>query len=59
MAFDDRGAIAGMLPNTPDRLAAFIRDPASVKPGSTMPAMPVTEAEARDIAAFLYAQQDD
>lgn len=59
MGFDDRGVIAGTLANTPDTLAAFIRNPSSVKPGSTMPAMPVSEAEARDIAAYLYAHQDD
>jgi mono/diheme cytochrome c family protein len=48
------GLIAGALPNTPATLAAFIRNPPAVKPGSTMPPMPVTAAEARDIAAFLY-----
>ena len=53
--FADQGLIAGRLPNRPDVLVAFVRDaPASV-PGSTMPAMPLTQAEARDVAAYLYS----
>ena len=52
--FGDRGAIAGSLPNRPDVLAAFVRNAPSVKPGSPMPPMPITEAESRDIAAYLY-----
>jgi cytochrome c1 len=57
--FDDIGLIAGKLPNRPDMLAAFIRNPRSVKPGSTMPPMPVSEAEALDIAAYLYGLDHD
>lgn len=52
--FGDRGVIAGTLPNRPDILARFVRDAPSVKPGTPMPPMPVTEAESRDIAAYLY-----
>lgn len=48
-----RGAIAATLPNRSDVLAAFIRSAPSVKPGSPMPPMPVTQHEARDIAAYL------
>jgi cytochrome c2 len=51
-----RALIAGRLPNRPDLLAAFLRDAPSLVPGTAMPAMPVSEAEARDIAAFLYQQ---
>ncbi|WP_235510593.1 c-type cytochrome [Tsuneonella troitsensis] len=51
--------IAGTLPNRPDVLAAFIRNPPSVKPGSTMPPMPVTQREAADIAAYLYGLDHD
>lgn len=46
--------IAGHLPNRPDRLAAFVRDAPAALPGTSMPAMPLTEAEARDVAAYLY-----
>ena len=40
----------------PEVLAAYIRDAPALVPGSGMPAMPVTEAEARDVAAYLYEQ---
>ncbi len=52
--FGDRGLIAGALPNRPDVLAAFVRNAPRVKPGSPMPPMPITEAEAQDIAAYLF-----
>ncbi len=52
--FGDRVFIAGMLPNTPPNLVRWIRDPQGVIPGNAMPTMRVTEAEARDIAAYLY-----
>ena len=55
-AMDDQGLIAGTQPNTPDNLAAFIRDAPAVKPGSLMPAMPVSEAEARAIAHYLIEE---
>lgn len=57
--FDDVGLIAGQLPNRPDTLAAFVRNAPKVKPGSSMPAMPVTSAEAIDIAAYLYGLDHD
>lgn len=52
--FGDRALIAGHLPNRPDLLAAYIRNAPVLAPEATMPAMPVTEQEARDIAKFLY-----
>jgi cytochrome c2 len=51
-----RGLIAGRLPNRPDVLADYIRNAPALVPGSAMPAMPVSESEARDIAAYLYEQ---
>ena len=59
IGFDDKTPIAGELANTPAALAAFIRNAPAVVPRSTMPPMPVTEREARDIAAYLYSRQDD
>jgi cytochrome c1 len=56
--FDDVGAIAGALPNTAENLAAFVRNAPAAKPGSTMPAMPLSEGEARDVAAYLYGMSD-
>lgn len=59
VGFDDVGLIAGALPNTPENLATFVRYAPLAKPGSTMPAMPLTEDEARDVAAYLYSLNDD
>lgn len=53
--FADQGLIAGRLPNRPDLLAAYVRDAPATLPGTTMPAMPLSPAEARDVAAYLYA----
>ena len=50
----DRTYIAGMLHNTPANLVRWIRAPQSVVPGNAMPDMGITEAQARDIAAYLY-----
>ncbi len=57
--YDDAGLVAGALPNTPANLAAFVRNAPAVKPGSTMPPMPVTPAEARDIAVYLLRTKHD
>ncbi len=57
--FDDVGLIAGALPNTPGNLAAFVRDAPATKPGSTMPPMPISAAEAQDVAAYLYGMKDE
>jgi cytochrome c1 len=46
--------IAGRIPNQPARLTAWLLDPPALKPGTAMPAMGLTEQEARDMAAFLY-----
>ncbi|MEO7010609.1 MAG: c-type cytochrome [Caldimonas sp.] len=53
-SFAKRSYIAGMLRNTPPNLVRWIRDPQGVVPGNAMPNMGVTDAEARDIAAYLY-----
>ncbi|GAA0867501.1 hypothetical protein GCM10009116_00590 [Brevundimonas basaltis] len=52
--FGDRPLISGRLPNQPDTLVRFIRDAPSLDPQTAMPPMPVTEAEARHVAAYLY-----
>lgn len=53
--FAEQGLIAGRLPNRPDMLAAYVRNAPATLPGTTMPAMPLTPAEARDVAAYLYS----
>ena len=52
--FADQSLVAGRIPNRPDLLAAFVRDAPSLVPGIAMPAMPMTEEESRDVAAYLY-----
>ncbi|WP_324815270.1 c-type cytochrome [Variovorax sp.] len=54
-AFGRRSYIAGRLANTPDRLAAWIVAPQSLVPGTAMPALGVSDADARDMAAYLMA----
>ena len=52
--FAGRTYIAGKAYNTPENLAAWIRLPDSVEPGTVMPTLGVSEQDARDIAAYLY-----
>jgi putative membrane protein len=51
--FSRRSYIAGRAANTPENLARWIANPQSVEPGTVMPNLGVTEAEARNIAAYL------
>jgi cytochrome c2 len=51
-----RAIIAGLLENSPVNLAHWIRNPQSVAPGNAMPNLPMSDQDARDIAAFLYAE---
>jgi cytochrome c2 len=46
--------VAGVLPNTPQNMASFIRDPEKHAPRTAMPNLGVTEAHARDMVAYLY-----
>lgn len=48
-----RAVIAGMLPNTPDNLALWVRQPQEIVPGNAMPDMGLSERQARDVAAYL------
>ena len=52
-AIGTRGFIAGVLPNTPENMVRWLRDPQAVNPKSAMPDLGVTERDARDIAAYL------
>jgi cytochrome c len=52
-----RTYVGGILANTPDNMVRWLRDPPGVDPRTAMPNMGVTEADARDIAAFLYTLQ--
>jgi cytochrome c oxidase subunit II len=44
---------AGSVPNVPGYLQGWIMDPQSIKPGTQMPASPLTPQEAHDLIAYL------
>lgn len=48
-----RQYIASRLPNNAANLTRWIQDPQKINPQSAMPALGVTESDARDMAAFL------
>jgi cytochrome c1 len=48
-----RKYLGGRLPNTPENLVRWIRDPKGINPATLMPVVEVTEPHARDIAAYL------
>lgn len=47
--------LAGVLSNLPDNLVRWLQDPPAVAPRTVMPKLGVSEAEARDMAAYLYS----
>jgi cytochrome c2 len=49
-----RTYLGGQLPNTPQNMMRWIRDPQGVERGTAMPNVGVSEPEARHIAAYLY-----
>lgn len=51
--WSQRTYIAGNLTNSPENLIRWIMNPQQVEPGTAMPNLGVTEADARDIAAYL------
>jgi cytochrome c2 len=48
--------VGGVLPNTAQNLVAWIVDPPAFSPRTAMPVTGITEGEARDVAAYLYAR---
>ncbi|RBP40007.1 cytochrome c [Eoetvoesiella caeni] len=50
----DRKYIAGVLPNSPQNMLRWLRQPAEVDPLTAMPDLGISDQDARDIAAFLY-----
>lgn len=49
-----RTYIAGEVPNTPDNLVKWLMDPKSIESGTAMPKLGLSEAQARDVSAYLY-----
>ena len=52
-----RKYIAGKLRNTPSNVVRWLMDPQEVEPGTVMPDLGLTEAQASDIAAYLYTMK--
>jgi cytochrome c2 len=52
--FARRVYLAGKWPNEPRYLVPWLLDPPAMAPHTAMPALLADEAQARDIAAFLY-----
>jgi cytochrome c2 len=52
----ERSYIAGHLPNSADNLVQWIEHPQRFDPQSAMPELGVTDADARDIVAYLLHQ---
>jgi cytochrome c2 len=52
--FARQSYIAGRLPNYPEPLVRWIVDPPAIHPGTLMPNMGVSAADARHMAAYLY-----
>lgn len=53
-AWAERSSIAGVFPNRPEYLVAWIHDPQAIMPGSIMPNTGISVEGARDISAYLY-----
>jgi cytochrome c len=48
--------VAGVLPNIPENLIRWIRDPQAVNPKTAMPNLEVSAEDAREMATYLYTQ---
>lgn len=53
--FGRQGLIAGRLPNQPGVLMQFVRNAPALVPGTAMPAISMTDQEARDVTAYLLS----
>jgi cytochrome c len=49
-----RAFVAGDQPNDPQHMIGWVQHPQARRPGVGMPEMGLTDAEARDVAAYLY-----
>jgi cytochrome c1 len=52
--FGRRQFIAGIVANQPAVLVRWVKDAPSIAPNTGMPGLPLTDEEARDVAAYLY-----
>lgn len=52
--FGRRQLIGGVIPNKPTQLIRWVKDAPSLIPDTGMPDLPLSQDQARDIAAYLY-----
>lgn len=52
--FAQRALISGQFPNRPEILSLWVRNAPALSPQTGMPPMPLTEQEARNVAAYLH-----
>jgi mono/diheme cytochrome c family protein len=52
--YSRRSYVAGKFPNEPETLARWIVDAPSMAPRTAMPAIAMSDQEAKDMAAYLY-----
>lgn len=57
--FAEQEQIADAVENTPENLAAWLDDPQSVKPGTTMPDPGVNEAQILHLVAYLLGTDEE
>jgi cytochrome c1 len=53
--FGLRALIGGVVPNRPEQLVRWVRDAPSLAANTGMPNLPLSEEEARHVAAYLYS----
>jgi cytochrome c oxidase subunit II len=46
---------SGVIPNTPENLRAWVKDPQAIKPGNLMPNMQLNSRELDDVMTYLYS----
>lgn len=49
----ERQYLAGFLPNTPENMTAWLMHPERLQPRTVMPETGLSDAEARDVGAYL------
>lgn len=54
-----RHYVAGSMNNTPRHLVPWIRNPQKIEPGTVMPNLDISKADAWDLAAYLYSLDGD
>ena len=53
-SWSGRAMLAGIMANTPQNLVPWLLDPPAMVPRTGMPAVGLSEGQARDVASFLY-----